>query len=674
MSTSVSEGSKVQLHQYCRRCSSVLRSSRILKGSRKRNEEKLLIYDSDNAEYEAQKICHFCTHIQMACKVGLERLGESSLEAKQIWLNVTKAAEEVGRPPVRLSITCSTPGTQFVQELWASCEAGAEHNVYPLWNAPESIPDACVAYTSTSSNAHVALARRWLNECRVRHTECSRKKDARVLPGRLLCLIDSPEATIRLVVPQSDSIKYCVLSHRWGASAPTSRLMLSNIEQYKHTIAVDMLPKSFRDAIKISRSLAISHIWIDSLCIIQDSREDWECESRKMDSIFEGATCTIAAAGAEDSGQGCFADRNPLEQSKCRLMNTPWYISGRMGSTLDVQEATSITPLSERGWIFQERLLSPRTLSFGKRGIIWHCARGAATEQDPDGWSLLGDYSAYVDKIFGSNSPVGDWKPWPQGFTFQSKHYLESLMTRAWTNWNEKPDSRSAYCFHRDWMGIVQAYSNCKLTKSEDRLAALSGIVNRVGMYDHSVSPSYQPFSSYIVGAWKPTMLLDVLWYRQSSTLDQATFNTRFPFWSWASVNGRVGSIAHRDIPAETIIAALEHPIASFLGTEVVSDRRALIFKGALMPAHISSDRKLVYFTCFKQSHHMRCFIDWPRVTENACYFMPVFIEPEIWLGLLVVTTESMSTNRWRRVGVAVASGRNCNWVQEMRHEEIVII
>lgn len=49
-------------------------------------------------------------------------------------------------------------------------------------------------------------------------------------------------------------------------------------------IPVAQLPKTFRDAMQISMCLGISYLWIDSLCILQDSAADWLRESALMHS------------------------------------------------------------------------------------------------------------------------------------------------------------------------------------------------------------------------------------------------------------------------------------------------------------------------------------------------------------------------------------------------------
>ncbi len=57
----------------------------------------------------------------------------------------------------------------------------------------------------------------------------------------------------------------------------------------QYPIAIAQLPKNFADAIQIARDLGFSYLWIDSLCIIQDSDDDMKREIAKMGSIYAGA-------------------------------------------------------------------------------------------------------------------------------------------------------------------------------------------------------------------------------------------------------------------------------------------------------------------------------------------------------------------------------------------------
>lgn len=75
-------------------------------------------------------------------------------------------------------------------------------------------------------------------------------------------------------------------------------------------IPLDNFPLTFRDAILITRRLGYQYLWIDSLCIIQDSIEDWQREAASMDYIYKHASLTIAAEAGGDSSAGIFRSTN----------------------------------------------------------------------------------------------------------------------------------------------------------------------------------------------------------------------------------------------------------------------------------------------------------------------------------------------------------------------------
>ncbi|GKT42977.1 uncharacterized protein ColSpa_03158 [Colletotrichum spaethianum] len=122
-------------------------------------------------------------------------------------------------------------------------------------------------------------------------------------------------------------------------------------------IRVSKLPTSFREAICVARGLGISYVWIDSLCIIQDDKEDWKAEARRMAIIYDNATLTIAANDGLNSHAGLIV-HNP-----------------------DLQ---SVNTLDSRAWVCQERMVSPRSLIFTEGSAIWECRECDASIDKPE--------------------------------------------------------------------------------------------------------------------------------------------------------------------------------------------------------------------------------------------------------------------------------------------------
>lgn len=72
------------------------------------------------------------------------------------------------------------------------------------------------------------------------------------------------------------------------------------------SIPAKELKKTFRDAISVTRELGIDYLWVDPLCIIQDSDQDREVESTLLSSVYSCSTINIAAAIARDGTEGLF--------------------------------------------------------------------------------------------------------------------------------------------------------------------------------------------------------------------------------------------------------------------------------------------------------------------------------------------------------------------------------
>jgi hypothetical protein len=219
-------------------------------------------------------------------------------------------------------------------------------------------------------------ASRWINQCTLKHVKCNNLTNGTKLPTRLLEVRPTgADPELRLYIPASDvpPSRYITLSHCWG-KLPIPTLKSSNFEAMTRDIAIAKLPKTFQDAITITRRLNIRYLWIDSLCIVQDSVDDWQSESVKMRDVYSNSFLNIAAAAAPDGRTGCFLDRNALLAGPCRA--TVRTLHGRLcdlvSQTLWVNGMAK-TPLSQRSWVVQERLLAPRVLYFAQNQLYWEC-------------------------------------------------------------------------------------------------------------------------------------------------------------------------------------------------------------------------------------------------------------------------------------------------------------
>jgi len=146
--------------------------------------------------------------------------------------------------------------------------------------------------------------------------------------------------------------------------------------------------------------------------------------------------------------------------------------------------------LSTRGWVFQERVLAPRTLHFSRSEVTWECRSLCTCECSAN-----------------SNRP----------------RMVASLLKQCLANWGMKVDER--------WRKeIVQEYSCLDLTVQTDRLLALSGLAGRLSRL--------RPDDTYAVGLWESSLPRDLLWYTRPSRHSERLMPYCAPTWSWVSVTG----------------------------------------------------------------------------------------------------------------------------------------
>ena len=300
----------------------------------------------------------------------------------------------------------------------------------------------------------------------------------------------------------------------WGKT-PLYSLKTSTLKDFNTSIPLSNLTQSFRDAIEYTRRLRCRYIWIDSLCIIQDSLEDWERESMQMLDVYSNAWLTIAVTGFPDGLKGMFSTRPPNFDKrlpsftiKSSSSDTPTVDTANY-SCLDTNQWTEqveSAPLNRRGWVVQERVLSPRILHFGKSQIFWECNQNQASETYATGLP----HSVRIGSLNKTDRGVNTVFP--------------------------------------EWKVIIEAYSHGALTKQTDKLVAISGIARAIERNRSRATTQKDDAGNprkYIGGLWSDYGLPDQLGWSASVMDGGGTNCTRLerytaPTWSWACLNGAI--------------------------------------------------------------------------------------------------------------------------------------
>ena len=373
---------------------------------------------------------------------------------------------------------------------------------------PEILSSMDILPTNTDSDASFQQIERWLDKCNTIHSTCW-TDTPKQLPTRVLDVGQDGDAFVRLYETSGESERYICLSHCWGGYKSHVMTTSKTIAQNLRGIDMKSLPASFRDVAMIARRFGIRFLWIDSLCIIQDDRDDWEQEAARMASIYENAYLTVAGTHGNNSNVSLFsevsddisyrdgilqphADRKLQIRNDKNELNTV-YVRAYLPHSMEKDHAydtllQSQLPLLYRGWCFQERLLSPRVLHYRKNEVYWECQEESTCQCSPNG-------------------QVGTLK--------------EQYRLAAASGSETKTDS--------SWHDIVEQYSTLDLSFPKDKLPALSGVASKV----QSIQKT-----NYLAGLWEATFLYDLTWY--PTPKNKIPLEWRAPTWSWVSIGGPI--------------------------------------------------------------------------------------------------------------------------------------
>ncbi len=386
---------------------------------------------------------------------------------------------------------------------------------------------------STISPANLALAALWLKDCVQNHQPCTDLQIVGTLPTRIINVSNPQEPRLEEGLHRSDA--YVSLSYMWG-NLHRYVTTKANLRAHKHALPLSQLPLTFKDAIHVTHMLGFQWLWIDALCIIQDSEEDRAREMGAMDKIFRCSALTLFAAASQSVAEGLAVPRDPRWNKPC-LLTLRTTLDGETvegSSYISVDSRRPSEPLRTRGWVLQEEVLATRGLIFSSRELIWRCLCCWARESRP---SCKGTVATLQE--LGSDQ-WGRWRDYSQGQ--DGFDLLRMWIMKADPVPDRTPWQRDIHFDH--WYQMVTDFSTRKLTYPLDVLPALSGLASAMVEMHHC---------TYMAGLWGEDLHVGLAWYvvqedhhhrRNSSANDsweseQSVWVPDWPSWSWISQHGR---------------------------------------------------------------------------------------------------------------------------------------
>ncbi|KAF2666503.1 hypothetical protein BT63DRAFT_472858 [Microthyrium microscopicum] len=348
----------------------------------------------------------------------------------------------------------------------------------------------------------------WLQQCLDTHESC--KKAARLctisssdnmlmvndlghddkMPRRLLTFSSQDTATIRLIDINvtSQPIPYIALSHSWGKNESCIATK-ENPEELKTTgIRFEDLPRTYRDAVVVTKDLGYCHLWIDSLSIVQDDAEDWKTEALRMAVVQRGS-------------------------------------------------------LETRAWVMQERMISPRSIVFTENTVSWECRQSDASACANEDLK---------DRVLALNQPQDPIEEERQGATTISqemvspdhpKELFAFFRDFRLPGFHVAEDQHRSVSMNTDIFGGISEYEPClvawwiflslytprQLTYGKDKLLAMNGIAAAAQRYT---------LMKNNFGLWYHFIEHELLWCIDPDGPEAIRSSSlRSPSWSWAGLD-----------------------------------------------------------------------------------------------------------------------------------------
>ncbi|KAI1264419.1 heterokaryon incompatibility protein-domain-containing protein [Xylariaceae sp. FL1019] len=409
---------------------------------------------------------------------------------------------EVVLPTTTLTFTLSTPHGEFnVANNARSKHTRTDH----YQEEPIYINDIRVGRIPRdpvlSSQSNFNIARDWVHFCHSEHISCLENYNP-ILPTRVIDV-----EALRIVSLPGQVAPYVTLSHCWGGRV-SPLLRHENCDLFERSIPLGLLPPNFRDAITITRNLGVRYLWIDALCILQDSKQDWDNEIKQVAAYFSNSYFTIFGMASQSSHNGLFGRPqtqmpiNPVYLPLSHNVKDDCQVALAYDPSYDeLRNLSQDGPLASRAWTLQESMLATRQLHYGKHQIYWKCH---------DGYR------------FADGCPSPDRLPVVKHPTIQSLCQGLSPDTAV------IPPSRDTVL--HEYYSLVEEYCSKLLTRDSDKLPAFSALAENI----HRYLGGY-----YLSGLWDFDFPKGLAWW--SETFD-ARRNPEYhaPSWSWAATNSRI--------------------------------------------------------------------------------------------------------------------------------------
>ncbi|KAI0136526.1 heterokaryon incompatibility protein-domain-containing protein [Xylariales sp. AK1849] len=218
----------------------------------------------------------------------------------------------------------------------------------------------------------------WLHTCEETHPV----SEFRYLKSKMTAIrvIDVEKAC---VVKLEHPVRYACLSYVWGGAKQTLYAADTKdlFEEPGGLIGANtVLPQTIADAMEVTKSIGLRYLWVDALCILQDSIDDKATIIADMGAIYHNATlCIVASTNSNPSG-GLPGVVNPRKTKQILETVQGLELAAAFHDPRKRLSDVDASTWNSRGWTYQEQQLPRRSVYFTESEMCFICPHSTIFE------------------------------------------------------------------------------------------------------------------------------------------------------------------------------------------------------------------------------------------------------------------------------------------------------
>jgi len=236
-----------------------------------------------------------------------------------------------------------------------------------------------------STQIDLSVIRSWWQKCKTEHSECRKKAKALSFnhtSARTVFRVIDVERNEVVIAPKACS--YIALSYVWGGiTAYQSKTFrkTSDVLTGDEIIPITRrrVPKTIRDAMRVTKLIGERYLWVDALCIVQDDDLEKAMTICQMNNIYQNSLLTIVAADGRDANSGLVG----LEAGSRLIRSVVGCVDSIYLTIAEPAPELNNSPWSSRAWTYQEEQFSQRLLIFAHNRVYYKCSKGSFGEARP---------------------------------------------------------------------------------------------------------------------------------------------------------------------------------------------------------------------------------------------------------------------------------------------------